>query len=246
MIKFFRQIRQKFLEQNKIGNYLKYAIGEIFLVVIGILIALSINNWNEDQKLQKKEKLYLERLKEEALWNVDILDNQINLFETNASKLDSLAFLLSNAAPKNEQVRIPVAPFFISAWLLKNSAYTELVSSGALGILSDIKLREMLDEAASFQTRAIETLHYWRDLSVADAPLFQPYRLQEILIDKGDTVKNMTLDYERMIGQVEVIAGIQFWSQANQKFAEGTVEFRTHYSNILERIYCLENNNCPD
>ncbi|RPA68540.1 hypothetical protein EF405_08115 [Cyclobacteriaceae bacterium YHN15] len=246
MIKFFRKIRQKLLQENKIGSYLKYAIGEIFLVVIGILIALQINNWNEDQKLQKKEKLYLDRLKGEAIWNIDILDNQIKLYESNASNLDSLAFLLSNSAPNNEQFRIPATPFFISAWLLKNSAYTELVSSGSLGILSDVKLREILDEVASFQTITIETLHYWRDLSVADAPLFQPYRIQKILIVNGDTTKSMSLDYERMIGQGEVIAGIQFWRLANQKFAEGIVEFRTHYFKILERINCLEKNNCPN
>ncbi len=53
-MKFFRKIRQNLLLENKAEKYLKYAIGEIFLVVIGILIALSINNWN--QKI-KKEKL---------------------------------------------------------------------------------------------------------------------------------------------------------------------------------------------
>jgi hypothetical protein len=47
MIKFFRHIRRSLLEQNKMGKYFKYAIGEILLVVIGILIALSINNWND-------------------------------------------------------------------------------------------------------------------------------------------------------------------------------------------------------
>ncbi len=53
MIKFFRKIRQNLLMENKTGQYLKYALGEIILVVIGILIALSINNWNE----HRKEKL---------------------------------------------------------------------------------------------------------------------------------------------------------------------------------------------
>lgn len=47
MIKFFRNIRQNLLAEGKIGKYLKYASGEIILVVIGILIALQINNWNE-------------------------------------------------------------------------------------------------------------------------------------------------------------------------------------------------------
>ena len=50
MIKFFRKIRQKMLTENKFGKYLMYAIGEIVLVVIGILIALQLNQWNENKK----------------------------------------------------------------------------------------------------------------------------------------------------------------------------------------------------
>jgi len=51
MIKFFRKIRQNLLMENKTGKYFKYAVGEIILVVIGILIALQINNWNENKKV---------------------------------------------------------------------------------------------------------------------------------------------------------------------------------------------------
>jgi hypothetical protein len=58
MIKFFRKIRQKSLSENKFGKYITYAIGEIVLVVIGILIALQINNLNEKQKLVIKTKDY--------------------------------------------------------------------------------------------------------------------------------------------------------------------------------------------
>ena len=59
MIKFFRKIRQNLLSEGKTGKYMKYAIGEIVLVVIGILIALSINNWNENRKAYSKSKNYL-------------------------------------------------------------------------------------------------------------------------------------------------------------------------------------------
>jgi uncharacterized membrane protein YgaE (UPF0421/DUF939 family) len=55
MIKFFRKIRQKMLTENKFSKYLIYAIGEIVLVVIGILIALQINNWNAERKVEKEE-----------------------------------------------------------------------------------------------------------------------------------------------------------------------------------------------
>jgi hypothetical protein len=61
MLKFFRKIRQRLLQRNRVTQYLVYAAGEILLVVIGILIALQINNWNEDRKSNKFEQeiLYL-------------------------------------------------------------------------------------------------------------------------------------------------------------------------------------------
>jgi len=62
MIKFFRKIRQNLISENKFSKYLIYAIGEIILVVIGILIALQINNWNEQQKLRKLEVSYYKNL----------------------------------------------------------------------------------------------------------------------------------------------------------------------------------------
>ena len=60
MINFFRKIRKQLADDNKPLQYMRYAIGEIALVVIGILIALSINNWNEERKLVIEEKdIYL-------------------------------------------------------------------------------------------------------------------------------------------------------------------------------------------
>jgi len=63
MIKFFRKIRQNLILENNTGKYLKYAIGEIVLVVIGILIALQINNWNEKRLDRLEEKAILEAIK---------------------------------------------------------------------------------------------------------------------------------------------------------------------------------------
>ena len=65
MIKFFRQIRFKLMNENKTSKYFKYAIGEIILVVIGILIALQINNWNENNKLKVQETEIISSLVEE-------------------------------------------------------------------------------------------------------------------------------------------------------------------------------------
>ena len=63
LFRFFRTIRLRLLGENKISKYLLYALGEIILVVIGILIALRINNWNENRKLYQEEKATIASLK---------------------------------------------------------------------------------------------------------------------------------------------------------------------------------------
>ncbi|MBW2938062.1 hypothetical protein KXJ69_08085 [Aureisphaera sp. CAU 1614] len=76
MIKFFRNIRKNLLSQGKTGKYFKYAIGEIILVVIGILIALQINNWNEaNKRVDQEEKMLIELL---VNLRKDSIDNAIN------------------------------------------------------------------------------------------------------------------------------------------------------------------------
>ena len=82
MIKFFRRIRQRLLTENKFSKYLIYAIGEIVLVVIGILIALQINNWNEYQKERKSEHLILSEIR-------DNLKYDLNDFESNITTLQN-------------------------------------------------------------------------------------------------------------------------------------------------------------
>ena len=72
MIKFFRKIRQNLIMENKKGKYFKYAIGEIILVVVGILIALSINNWNEKRKVVQDIEETKIALKKELEQNIGI------------------------------------------------------------------------------------------------------------------------------------------------------------------------------
>ena len=76
MSKFFRRIRQELLSENKFSKYLLYSIGEVVLVVIGILVALQIDNWNERQKEEKKEQAFLKEI------NLD--------FKSNKEQLDSI------------------------------------------------------------------------------------------------------------------------------------------------------------
>lgn len=74
MIKFFQKIRYTLMSENKTGKYLKYALGEIFLVMIGILLALQVNNWNEDRK---------NRIEEQSLYNSLIESLESDLEDVN-------------------------------------------------------------------------------------------------------------------------------------------------------------------
>ena len=90
MIKFFRKIRQKLLTENKFSKYLLYAIGEIVLVVIGILIALQINNWNENISNQLRFENILSELRDDL--KTDIINSE-KILNSN-KKVDSLSRLI--------------------------------------------------------------------------------------------------------------------------------------------------------
>jgi hypothetical protein len=77
MISLFRKIRQSLLQQNKVTQYLAYAIGEIFLVVIGILIALQINSWNELRKIRQYEVKMSEKIFENLSTSEEVENNLV-------------------------------------------------------------------------------------------------------------------------------------------------------------------------
>jgi len=94
MIKFFRKIRQKMLTENKFSKYLLYAIGEIILVVIRILIALGINNWNNNRLVDFQKTNFLKNIKEDLISDTLAFEKSIKLYEeliTKKKKLISLS-----------------------------------------------------------------------------------------------------------------------------------------------------------
>jgi hypothetical protein len=104
MIKFFRKIRQKLLTENKFSKYLLYAVGEILLVVIGILIALQINNWNEWRKDRVKEKEIMVNLAENFELNIEALESDIErLIKFNTSSRIVLN-VLDNQQPYDDSL----------------------------------------------------------------------------------------------------------------------------------------------
>jgi len=81
VIRFFRQIRQRLLTDNKFSKYLLYAVGEILLVVIGILIALQVDNWNEARLARQNELVVAQDIYLELLENREYLDETLKMWK---------------------------------------------------------------------------------------------------------------------------------------------------------------------
>tara|TARA_R110001632_G_scaffold18408_5_gene57064 strand:- start:5676 stop:6443 length:768 start_codon:yes stop_codon:yes gene_type:complete len=135
-------------QAGKNSKYFKYAIGEIILVVIGILIALQINNWNENRKLQQKENAYLERLSENLstdLIQIDLnIEFYLKVFDYGST---ALHFAENETVQKKGSWEILVAFFHSSQiWPLELNSATieELKSSGDLSLINNIPLRNQL------------------------------------------------------------------------------------------------------
>lgn len=94
MLRFFRTIRKKLIEQDNVRKYLLYAVGEILLVVIGILIALQINNWNEEKKMDRMVSQALSEIREDLVQDTLTLQSRITLhleeFEAQRRVVDAL------------------------------------------------------------------------------------------------------------------------------------------------------------
>ena len=147
MIKFFRNIRQSLINQNNMGKYLKYAIGEILLVVIGILIALQINNWNERRIESAEEQKILKNLKIDFDNDKRQLETIIEMTKTGIDgSLEMLGHTGSKAKPSTAvKFDSILNSIFISpAYRPVIGTLNEITSSGKLGIIENAELRKLL------------------------------------------------------------------------------------------------------
>jgi len=171
MIPFFRKIRKKLADDNKPVKYFRYAIGEVVLVVIGILIALSINNWNEQRKDAILEKYYLHRLISDLKADIEEIDTTTrfaskaivtgnNILEKfgidyisdvrNSSNTLTVKFIENaleqyNNELSNENFGKAFGYLFDERQVdMNNFTYLELVSTGNLEVIKNATLREHL------------------------------------------------------------------------------------------------------
>ncbi len=149
MIKFFRKIRQQLLQENRFSKYLLYAIGEIVLVVIGILIALQINNWNENRKTLTKEQSYIIRLLSENKEDLNSFNTIISDLEKGKESIVKMSTAFNLKDTDDTTLIARVNTFFLYGSLYPNfapstSTYEDLASTGNLDIIKNIDLRDRI------------------------------------------------------------------------------------------------------
>jgi len=163
MIKFFRAIRKNLLNEGKTTTYLKYAIGEIVLVVIGILIALSINNWNDIRKsnLVAKE-VYANLLtslvqdSKEVQRTIDLLSKSVKTQSNlilNESKIRSIEFNQDELDSLIGDILSGVMSFFP-----KTGVYNLITSNNSMDLLKSEQIKSLLINLYDFQYKRYENI----------------------------------------------------------------------------------------
>lgn len=147
MIKFFRKIRQRLLSESKFSKYFIYAIGEIVLVVIGILIALAINQKNTDKNNNELRDLYLIQLNEEIDHNQKTLIERRDWAIKQLAEFDTLIKILVNkeyGSPK--LLSLSRNLYLYQTFNPTMITYENLKFSGDLKLFNDLKLRNAISE----------------------------------------------------------------------------------------------------
>lgn len=150
MINIFRQIRKKLADDNKPMKYARYAVGEIVLVVIGILIALQINNWNEEQKVNREK----ERLIESMITDFELsrvrLESSISLIDQLIYRTEtflSVSYKDNRHVPIDSLKNLASAAFDIVTIEPVLSSYNEAIASGKVSWISN---KQILGSIAEF------------------------------------------------------------------------------------------------
>ncbi len=179
MIKIFRRIRQKLINQGNLQKYLLYAIGEILLVVIGILIALQINDWNDGVKDRKLEADYFLRFKIELETNIKNIDDQINYCDLQIHNYKVITEALKKDSINKDDSQL----LFIAIEHLgktypieySNNVWTELLYNGKISLIRNTEFRDRL---TLFHSELLQTMY-----------------LQ-------DEIKKYNLEYARLTGEI--------------------------------------------
>jgi len=145
-MKIFRNIRQKLLSKSKFTPYLLYAIGEIVLVVVGILLALQINNWNENRKIKTEEIRMLNSFAVDLQNDIELLDLNIIRTTERAARIDTIFEILANPSDEylNDFIRLQSDVMEDNYFISNKGTFDQAVSSGIIKYIKNDDLRGQL------------------------------------------------------------------------------------------------------
>ena len=141
MLFLLRRIRRKLMQKNKFTTYLLYALGEIVLVVIGILIAVSLNNWNNRKIDRALEIKYLKELKRDLTYDLLDIDFNINFNESRFNSNQIVFDHLRNRLPYHDSLNFHLSNLVYSTRTLPKVSGFESLKSKGLEIISNDSLR---------------------------------------------------------------------------------------------------------
>ena len=203
MIKFFRKIRQNLLNEGKTTRYFKYAIGEIVLVVIGILIALTINNWNQEQSNNKNQIKYLKSIVFDLEKQLGYIDYQLKEEEDNLSDIEKLLshYNENNGFELNETTLNYFGSVFgRTTYVVSRATYTELVSTGDIRLISNKKTRNAI--VVYYQDMQRRELVLQNNNNVTDL-VIKPIIFQNIGLKPKNFIKTQTTHSISLPSQLE-------------------------------------------
>lgn len=240
----FKNIRRFLLKQNRVKSYLLYAIGEIVLVVIGILIALQVNNWNENRKTKIEEKKLLNQLE------IDFQDNQHQLTDriTEHQSIDgSLRKLLTAIRPDPKKIPEDSLNKYISdishmVFYKPNTAtITTLISSGKISIISNDSLALLLSkwpeklESYQFGTTIIYNLYQNQILPYTVEQLH--FRNSMIDVGLGNTGPSRFSTNQENILSDPILENLAELRRVNEELLQLiAIDLKTHQAKILRLI----------
>jgi hypothetical protein len=222
MIRLFRNIRQKLSAENNVAKYLRYAIGEIVLVVIGILIALQINNWNEDRKSEIQETLYLKRLLNENKEDVATFKANIKGLEKGMQSAEAFSEALKNLDFNDSILIHRVNDYFkygsiYPAFSSSTSTFDDLSSTGNLKIIRNTTLRNKIVKHYTIHKQVAERFRINMDWSLPiDAPFTYDHnimRFDSFSANLFPASQNSKLAEELRTNKITFInnAAVHFW-----------------------------------
>lgn len=194
MIKFFRKIRQKLVQENRVSKYLLYAIGEIILVVVGILLALQINSWNQQRINNNKEIELLVDLKAEFQYNLTELEESININKKVSQSCIELTEIIraNTIAKKRDKVdELLIAIGNFNSFDARTGVSSEIVNSDKLSILKNEVLRRQLSNWLTFIIDCEEDILFRSDNYTIN---LMPFLMKRFPLANGELTKKLAFD----------------------------------------------------